>query len=214
MIAALVLLVAAFLGWTAHRLAMALVDGPGWPPGAAATIGAAVLMAAFALAVGPPAPAGLLLGWALLVLAASDLAAMRLPDAVTLPLIVAGLTVAGAGVGGARPAVDFSLATLRDHAIGAAAGYMSLWAVSALYRRARDREGLGLGDAKLAACGGAWLGWRALPLMVLIACAAAFVWVALRWAREGRTAARTRLPFGPPLALALWILWLEPGWIG
>ena len=66
-------------------------------------------------------------------------------------------------------AVDPGL--LGDHALGALAGFASLAVIASVYRRVRGREGLGLGDAKLLAAAGAWLGWQALPSVVLIAAA-------------------------------------------
>jgi leader peptidase (prepilin peptidase)/N-methyltransferase len=73
----------------------------------------------------------------------------------------------------------------------------------------RGREGLGQGDAKLLAAGGAWLGWEALPWVVLLA---AMLGLALALFRRARGVALTRetaLPFGPPLALAIWIIRLH-----
>src|SRR5437762_119808 len=55
----------------------------------------------------------------------------------------------------------------RDHAIGATAGFAALAVVAWLYRRLRNRDGLGLGDAKLSAAIGAWVAWQGLPTMLL-----------------------------------------------
>jgi leader peptidase (prepilin peptidase)/N-methyltransferase len=198
---------AAGMGLASSRIAGRLAPEAA-PPSAVLMSALAMAMAAAWLAA--PAPAGVLLGAALLVLAAVDLAAMRLPDAVTLPAIVAGLAVAALSLGGPRPAPAFSPGELLSHAAGAAAGYLALAGLAWLFRRLRGREGLGLGDAKLAAVGGAWLGWRPLPAVILIACAAAFAWAALRALRDGRASLARPLPFGPPLALAIWIGWTLP----
>src|SRR4029077_11636243 len=100
-----------------------------------------------------------LLGWWLLALGWIDLRCWLLPDALTLPLIIAGL-VAG---------FLFNPDQLTDRALGAALGYLTLMAIAALYRAFRDREGLGGGDAKLLAASGAWLGATALPEVILFA---------------------------------------------
>ena len=72
----------------------------------------------------------------------------------------------------------------------------------------RGREGLGAGDAKLLAAAGAWLGLAPLPWVVLLAAGAGLV-VALVWALAGtRISAGTAIPFGPWLALVMWLLWL------
>lgn len=86
-----------------------------------------------------------------------------------------------------------------DRLIGAVAGFVSLWAIGEAYRRVRGREGLGLGDAKLLGAIGAWMGWMALPFVLLAASVIGLVAAAL-------TGALTRdraVPFGAALALVL-----------
>jgi leader peptidase (prepilin peptidase)/N-methyltransferase len=138
-----------------------------------------------------------LLGWALIVLATVDFAVMRLPDAITLPLIIIGLLIA----------VRLPEPSLLDRAIGAAAGYGVFAGLGLIYHRLRGRHGLGLGDAKLAAAAGAWLGWTALPLFILLACLGGIGWAGLRMIRS-RDSLDTPLPFGVPLAGAFWLMWL------
>jgi leader peptidase (prepilin peptidase)/N-methyltransferase len=206
-LAAIAIVLGAGLGLASSRVAGRLAPEASPPPAALMAAVAAAMAAAWLAA---PSPAGIALGLALLILVAVDLAAMRLPDVVTLPSIAAGLAVAAWSLRGPSPAPMFSPDALASHAAGAAAGYVTLAALAWLYRRLRGREGLGLGDAKLAALAGAWLGWRALPATVLIACAAAFAWAALRALRNGRGALAQPLPFGPPLALGIWIAWIAP----
>jgi leader peptidase (prepilin peptidase) / N-methyltransferase len=142
--------------------------------------------------------ASLGLGWALLTLAVIDWREFVLPDIITLPLIPSGLVVAWA--------IDPAL--LGGHALGALAGFAALALIGSVYRRVRGREGLGLGDAKLLAAAGAWLGWHGLPSVVLIAAVSALA-VALATALGGSKLAWTsRIAFGPHLALAFWLVWL------
>lgn len=142
---------------------------------------------------------GCLLGWTLLALAWIDWRHLLLPDALTLPLLLAGLGVAAARGGDA---------TL-DSVLGATLGFLVLAGLAALYRRLRGGEGLGGGDAKLLAAGGAWLGATALPWVVL---AAALLGIALALAMaRGRPSATLAVPFGPPLALAIFLAWMLPG---
>lgn len=151
------------------------------------------------LSASPTAAAvGAVLGWALVLLACIDVLAFRLPDLATLPLIAAGLAW-----GLDQPAPPFA-----DRLIGAAAGWLVLTLVGWVFARLRGREGLGGGDAKLLAAAGAWLGWRALPSVVLIGCAAGFVWVALAVPLKGKRALSEPLPFGLPLCLGIWVVWL------
>jgi len=139
------------------------------------------------------------LGWSLLALAWIDWQRMRLPDFLTLPLLVVGLLAA------ALEMPDELSASI----IGAVVGYAGLRLIDWGYRGLRGREGLGQGDAKLLAAGGAWLGWEALPWVVLLA---AMLGLALALFHRARGVALTRettLPFGPPLALAIWIIRLH-----
>jgi len=138
-------------------------------------------------------------GWTLLALASIDWRELRLPNALTLPLLAAGL--AAAGLEG-REAVLSGV-------IGALAGYATLRLVGECYLRLRGREGLGQGDAKLLAAGGAWLGWEALTWVVLFAAVLGLALAALQRARGAALTRNTAVPFGPPLALAIWIIRLH-----
>ena len=138
------------------------------------------------------------LAWGLVALAAIDLRAFRLPDALTLPLTVVGLAAA---------AVISRLGWV-EHLAGAVAGYAAFVAVGWIYRRLRGREGLGLGDAKLLAVAGAWLGWRSLPSVVLIGAVCALIWALALRLRDRERSAHEPLAFGAPLCLAIWWTWL------
>ena len=133
-----------------------------------------------------------------MVLSAIDATTQRLPDVLTLPLIAAGLAATWV----LQP--DF----VYEHSLAAIAGFASLRALDWLYIRIRHRHGLGGGDAKLFAAAGAWIGPWGLPTVMVWACSGAILAVALRRWREGPLAAETQLPFGPYLALGLWLTWL------
>lgn len=139
------------------------------------------------------------LGWTLLALALIDLRHHRLPDALTLPLAVAGLATAGLPEG----------ASLFDRALGCALGFFIFLSISTVYRRIRGREGLGMGDVKLLAAGGAWVAWQGLASVVLIASAAALAVAAVQAAQDrSHIQATTRIPFGLYLGPAIWLIWL------
>jgi leader peptidase (prepilin peptidase)/N-methyltransferase len=126
---------------------------------------------------------------ALLAMSAIDIDTHLLPDSMTLPLLWAGLIVNFNGM----------FASLHDAVLGAIFGYLVLWAVHWLFRLVRGVEGMGYGDFKLLAALGAWLGWAALPQIVLIAAVAgAVVGLVATW--RGRMRFEEPLPFGPFLA--------------
>ena len=110
--------------------------------------------------------AGALFGWVLLTLALLDAGHFWLPDKLTLPLLLLGLAIVN------EP-------PLLHRLIGAAAGYAVLALIALAYRAARGREGLGGGDPKLLAAIGAWLGWQALPFVLLAASLAGLAWAGI-----------------------------------
>lgn len=139
-----------------------------------------------------------LLGWGLLALSWIDAEHMRLPDVLTLPLLAAGV------------AAQTMLASERftESVLGAVVGYLGFRAIALTYRLCRGRDGLGGGDAKLLAVAGAWVGWMALPDVVLLA-AMLGLGLAVTMRMRGRAIGRVSIiPFGPCLALALWIVYL------
>lgn len=168
---------------------------------------AALAVAASAVAAGLAGPALLaacVLGWTLLALAWIDVRTWLLPDVLTLPLLLAGLAAAAA----------WAPWTLADRAAAAAFGWFGLMAVAAAYRRLRGRDGLGGGDAKLLGAGGAWLGTAMLPWTLLLAALLGLAWAAAGVLRGRRLDAATAVPFGPALALAIWLLALLHGGAG
>ena len=117
-----------------------------------------------------------------------------LPDQLTLPLVWLGLLVNVPG----------TFTDLQSAVIGAVAGYLVLWLVFHAFRLATGKEGMGYGDFKLLAALGAWLGWQALPVILLLASlVGAVVGIALILLR-GRDR-NIPIPFGPYLAAAGWL---------
>jgi leader peptidase (prepilin peptidase)/N-methyltransferase len=153
---------------------------------------------------GSTAACALVVTWALIALTGIDVDHQLLPDGITLPLLWAGLLAAvaiGPMRGSALPVSP------RDAIIGAAAGYVSLWLVFHAFRLVTGKEGMGYGDFKLYAALGAWLGWKLLPLVILLSAATgAVVGIGLILFR-GRNRS-TPMPFGPYLAAAGWLAML------
>lgn len=139
------------------------------------------------------------LGWTLLALACIDGWRFLLPDKLTLPLLLTGLVLAATEDGDA----------LAARLAGAGFGFGLFWALRALYRRLRHREGLGGGDVMLLAASGAWVGFQGIPSVILIAAlsglAGAFLVSAITKKPLG---SRSRIPFGLFLALGTWLVWL------
>lgn len=139
----------------------------------------------------------------LLYLAYVDFQTFRLPDAITYRLIAGGLLF--------NMVLDIRFCSPQDAFFGAVFGFGFLWLLNKTYRLLKGRDGMGMGDAKLLAGLGAWLGWQALPAIVLMASLSGLlgglVW--LYWKKQDRSQA---FPFGPFLAFAgiIYILWPQP----
>jgi leader peptidase (prepilin peptidase) / N-methyltransferase len=165
-------------------------------PGAVAL---AAVAASIVAAPGTPGILGAGLGALMVAVAVVDARHFIIPNVLTaaafgLGLVNAGLPEGWQGIG---------MALLRGAVL--ALGFL---AARAGYRWLRGRQGIGLGDVKLAAVGGVWLGWTVLPLAVEIAALAALAIYTLRWLRGRPVGRLTRVPFGLFFAPAIWLSWL------
>ena len=139
--------------------------------------------------VGPLLAARLLFACALVVLFAIDLEHQILPNVITLPGIVIGLAFALIGPPGWRASL-----------VGAALGGGVLYAIAAGSYYLRHEDGLGMGDVKMLAMIGAFLGWQQMLLtLVLASFAGAIVGLAIIALQRGSM--KYALPFGTFLAV-------------
>ncbi len=134
------------------------------------------------------------LTWALVALAFIDLDTQYLPDAITLPLLWAGLAVN----------LRATFVPLPEAVVGAMAGYLSLWSIYWLFRLVTGKEGMGHGDFKLMGALGAWLGWAALPGVVLTSSLVGAVSGIGLMLLRGHDR-QVPIPFGPYIAAAGWL---------
>lgn len=131
----------------------------------------------------------LVFAYFLLAMTFIDLDTQFLPDEMTLPLLWLGLLLNTQHV----------FVPLQEAVIGAAAGYLSLWSVAEVFKRLLGKEGMGHGDFKLLAALGAWLGWKMLPLIIILSSlVGAVVGIGLMVAKNKEWG--SKIPFGPYLA--------------
>ncbi|MGE5665886.1 MAG: prepilin peptidase [Betaproteobacteria bacterium] len=137
--------------------------------------------------------------WILVAAAFIDADTTLLPDDLTLPLLWLGLLAAVLGY----------TIPLRDAVLGAMAGYLSLWALYWAFKLATGKEGMGYGDFKLLAALGAWMGWK---MLIPIALIASVVGIVFALALLGARVRDKHIPFGPYLCAAGFIalLWGTP----
>jgi leader peptidase (prepilin peptidase)/N-methyltransferase len=131
--------------------------------------------------------------WFTIALAVIDQETGLLPDDLTLPLIWIGLLFNLWG----------AFVPLQDAVLGAVAGYLSLWLIYWAYRLLTGKEGMGFGDFKMNAAVGAFLGWKLLPLVILLSSLVGLAFGAAQmFAARGRWDGGFRFHFGPYLAIA------------
>jgi len=140
----------------------------------------------------------IVLGWVLIVLFAFDITAFVLPNFLTYSLLACGLGLSLSG------GPDAGL----ESAAGALGGGACLLLVKFSYRLVTRRDGLGMGDVKLFAAAGAWVGIEGLPQILLIASVLGLIYAALYLRGPLETVSLERVPFGAGLCLALWLTWI------
>ena len=133
--------------------------------------------------------AAMVFGFLVIAMTFIDFDTTFLPDDLTYPLLWLGLLLNITG----------AFATLQDAVIGAVAGYMLLWSVNAGHRLLRGIDGMGRGDFILLAALGAWFGWQALPIIILLSSVVGLVVAVLGMLFKNRDK-NHKIPFGPYLA--------------
>lgn len=136
----------------------------------------------------------LLFTWVLITLTFIDFDTMLLPDQITLPLLWFGLLIN----------INGTFIGLTDAVLGASFGYLSLWSVYWVFKLITGKEGMGYGDFKLLAALGAWFGWQALPLIILISSFAGAI-IGIAVILNSKDKQSRAIPFGPYLAIAGWV---------
>lgn len=120
-----------------------------------------------------------------------DAQRMLLLDRLTLPLIWLGLLFNIKG----------TYVPLQDAVLGAFWGYMSLWIVIWLFKLVTGKQGMGNGDFKLVAALGAWLGYKVLPIIIIVSCVVGIIASIIQRIRREQ-----EMPFGPYLGTAGWLV--------
>ena len=120
-----------------------------------------------------------------------DIDRKLLPDNMVYPLLWIGILFN----------LNETFVSLDMSVIGALAGYLSLWSIFWLFKFVTGKEGMGYGDFKLLGALGAWLGWKMLPLIIMLSSVVGAILgiLILVLNKKGR---ETTIPFGPYLAIA------------
>lgn len=120
-----------------------------------------------------------------------DIETFRLPNPLNYALLLLGFVQA-----------YFLSSDIRMSVLGAAFGYAAFVTIEKGFKVLANKDGLGRGDAKLLAVGGAWCGVFALPVIVLFASVTAIIGI-LTMGKDRENI----IPFGPFLSAAMFIVW-------
>lgn len=126
-----------------------------------------------------------------------DIRTFRILNILTLPLIAAGFIFT----------YFVSPESLVSSIIGASIAYAGFITLEYAFRYFYRKEGLGRGDAKLLAAGGAWCGWFGLPYILLIASLCGLVFTQMPSYKNQAETGNFNIPFGPFLSLAIAVIW-------
>jgi leader peptidase (prepilin peptidase) / N-methyltransferase len=166
-------------------------------------LGGSVLLVSIAIAPGIDGALGGALGLSMLGVVAADSRRYVVPDALSGGAFALGVVRAAA----ANSDSAFAAALMAISRAAFAAGLFLLLHIA--YRRFRGRDGLGLGDVKLAGAAGAWLSLPMLPVAIEIAAITALAAYVFRQRKRARMVrAVGRIPFGAFFAPAIWLGWV------
>jgi leader peptidase (prepilin peptidase) / N-methyltransferase len=188
----------------ANQIKRALLRVPhfGWEGGAWSAAALGAITVSIIVAPGWPGVLGGALAIVMIAIAAIDARRFVIPDI----LVVSGLAlgfVAASMVQAGQWASELADAALRGAVLA-----LLLFGFREAYRRIRGRDGLGLGDVKLAAVAGVWLGWTEVAIAIDLAALSALAVVLLLATRGQQITGTTRVPFGLFFAPAIWFAWL------
>jgi leader peptidase (prepilin peptidase)/N-methyltransferase len=168
-----------------------------------AAVASAMMIASVAATPGRAGYFGAALALLMVAIAVVDAGHFIIPNGLTLVAFLLALANAARGDG---QEISESIASVLVR--GAALG-LAFLGLREIYRRWRGREGIGLGDVKLAAVAGAWLDWTLAPVAIEIAALSALaVYGARQLIMRHSLCATARLPFGLFFAPAIWLCWL------
>ena len=170
---------------------------------AIAAAGLCAVAASLIAVSGAPGFLGAGLAAVMFAIAAFDARHFIIPDELTVAALLLGFVHATA-VATDGVAEGLTAAMLRGCVLA-----LAFFVLRIVYHRLRGRQGIGLGDVKLAGVAGVWLDWPIIPIAIEIAALAALGTILVRHMWLHRPLSRTsRLPFGLFLAPAIWAGWL------
>ena len=124
-----------------------------------------------------------------------DLKHYIIPNELTFPLMIIGF------IKSFDPNLNQNLfPNYINSFVGGAIGYFFIWVIIFLYKKFRNKEGMGLGDAKLLSAIGFWFGWASIPIVIFFSSVIALASVLPSLINKTRNFS-AEIPFGPFLII-------------
>ena len=127
---------------------------------------------------------------ALIIIFFIDLKHFIIPDVVTFPLMIIGFLKSF------DPNLNEIFPNYINSLIGGCFGYGIIYGIILFYKKFKNKEGMGLGDAKLLAVVGFWFGLESIPFVIFLSSVIAFLVVLPDFIRKTKKMS-TQIPFGP-----------------
>ena len=123
-----------------------------------------------------------------------DLKHFIIPNVLTYSMMVLGF------IKSFDPNLDIIFPNYINSLVGGIFGYLIIWSIIFFYKQIRNKEGMGLGDAKLFAVIGFWFGWISLPFIIFLSSAIALISVVPDLLKNSKKLS-SEIPFGPHIIL-------------
>ena len=124
-----------------------------------------------------------------------DLKHYIIPDILTFPMMALGFFKSF------DPNLNPIFPNYINSLIGGIFGYLIIWSIILFYKKIRNKEGMGLGDAKLLAVIGFWFGWISIPFIIFLSSAIALIIVIPDLLKKSKKLS-SQIPFGPYIIIA------------
>jgi len=133
-----------------------------------------------------------------------DLKHYIIPNILTFPLMVLGFLKSF------NPDLNSLFPNFINSLVGGIFGYTIIWTIIFFYKQVKNKEGMGLGDAKLLAVIGFWFGWMAIPFVLFSSSIVALILVIPSLLNRTKKFS-SQIPFGPYIVIGciLYVVFIE-----
>jgi len=132
----------------------------------------------------------IILGLFFIIIFFIDLKHYIIPNILTFSLMVIGL------IKSFDPNLNPIFPNFINSLIGGIFGYIIIWSIIYFYKQLRNKDGMGLGDAKLLSAIGFWFGWISIPFVIFLSSITALLFVIPSLLKKSKKLS-SQIPFGP-----------------